>query len=165
MKKALVFLSLVVIVPLTHVAQTTPKSAPTAPKSNLGARLVTRNNNAAVPAAVGTTSLYTQIAFDWQYTPNIPACGSSLTNCYSGFTLTNTTLGTVIATPSTLGPITLSYAYLPVGGVPYGTSAFSLVANGYDGSGNPLTSPPATASVVVNVTSLNAPTNLTGKPQ
>jgi hypothetical protein len=170
MKKALLLLSLVAIAPLVHAAaqttsqpvQTTPKPGQTTPKTNLGAKLSTRSN-AVAPLA--TASQYTQIDFDWAYTANIPACGTTLTNCYSGFTLTDTTLGTAIATPSTLGPTALSYAYLPAGGVPYGTSAFSLVANGYDGNGNALTSTAVTVSVVVSVTSLNAPTGLVGTLQ
>ncbi len=162
MKKIVFLLSLVAIASLQAAAQTPPKPPQTAPKTKLGAKLVTRSN-AVTPLA--TCSQYTQIDFNWAYTGNAPACGTSLTNCLSGFTLTDTTLGAVVATPSTLGPTSLSYNYVPTVGVPYGTSAFSLVANGYDGSGNPLTSPAATVSVVVNVTSLNAPTNLTGVPQ
>jgi len=165
MKKTLFILSLVVIAPLAHAAaQATQKPAPTVPRNKLGATLVTRSN-AAAPLATSNASQYTQIDFNWLYTPNAPACGTSLTNCISGFTLTDTTLGSVIATPSTLGPTALSFAYLPSGGVPFGTSAFSLVANGYDGSGNALTSTPATVSVVVNLTTLNGPTNLSGQPQ
>ena len=162
MKKGLYLLFLAAIVALTD-AQTAPTPSQTTPRNTLGAKLVSRRN-AAAPLAT-TASQYTQIDLNWQYTPNVPSCGTSLTNCYSGFTLTDTTTGSVVATPSTLGPTALSYAYIPSGGVPYGTSAFSLVVNGYDGSGNSLTSTPATVSVVVNVTSLNGPTNLTGKVQ
>jgi hypothetical protein len=163
--KALLLLSLVALAPLAPPAtQTAPKSAQTAPKTKLGARLVPRNN-AAAPLATAAGSQYTQIDFNWDYTPNVPACGTSLTNCVSGFTLTDTTMGAVVAAPSVLGPSSLSYAYMPSGGVPYGTLVFSLVANGFDGLGNPLSSSPATVSVVVNVTSLNGPTNLTGKLQ
>lgn len=161
--KGLFLLSLVVIAPLVHAAaQTAPKTPQTPPKTKLGATLVTRAEG-VTPLATG--SQYMQIDFNWGYTANAPVCGTSLTNCFAGFTLTNTTLGTVVATPSTLGPTALSFAYLPAGGIPFGTSAFSLVANGYDGNGNPLTSTPATVSVVVNVTTLNGPTNLTGTPQ
>jgi hypothetical protein len=167
MKRVLVLFALVAIAPLAHVAaqttQTTQKLQ-TAPRTTLGAKLVTRSN-AVTSSVTGAASQFTQVDFDWGYTANAPVCGTSLTNCLAGFTLTNTTLGTVVATPTTLGPTALSYAYIPAGGVPFGTLAFSLVANGYDGSGNPLTSVPATVSVVVNVTTLNGPTNLTGKVQ
>jgi len=173
MKKELFLLSLIAIAPLVVIAQTPPTSthttptqtAPsqTAPKTKLGATLVRRT--AVAPLATASGSQYTQIDFNWAYTANAPTCGASLTNCFSGFTLTDTTLGAVIATPSTIGPTSLSYAYVPSGGVPFGTSAFSLVANGYNGSGSPATSTPVTVSVVVNVTTLNAPTNLTGAPQ
>jgi hypothetical protein len=148
MKKALLLLSLVAIAPLVHAAdQSAPKPGQTTPKTNLGAKLVTGSNAVAPLATPRQYTQYTQIDFNWAYTPNIPACGTTLTNCYSGFTLTDTTLGTAIATPSTLGPTALTYVYLPPGGVPYGTSAFSLVANGYDGIGNPLTSTAATVNV------------------
>jgi hypothetical protein len=161
--KVQLLLSLVVIAPLVHAAaQTASKNPQTSQKSKLGATLVTRPA-AVTPLAAG--SQYSQIDFNWVYTPNVPACGASLTNCVAGFTLTDTTLGTVVATPTTLGPTSLSYAYIPSGGIPFGTSAFTLVANGYDGSGNALTSTPATVSVVVSVTTLNGPTGLTGVPQ
>jgi hypothetical protein len=161
--KGLFLLSLVVIAPLVHAAaQTAPKTPQTPQKTKLGATLVTRAE-AVTPLATG--SQYTQIDFNWAYTANVPACGASLTNCVSGFTLTDTTLGTVVATPSTLGPTALSFAYQPAGGIPFGTSAFSLVANGYDSNGKALTSTAASVSVVVNVTALNSPTNLTGVPQ
>jgi hypothetical protein len=145
--KGLFLLSLVVIAPLVHAAaQTAPKTPQTPQKTKLGATLVTRAE-AVTPLATG--SQYTQIDFNWA----------------SGFTLTDTTLGTVVATPSTLGPTALSFAYQPAGGIPFGTSAFSLVANGYDSNGKALTSTAASVSVVVNVTALNSPTNLTGVPQ
>jgi len=174
MKRVLFLLPLIAIAPLVHVAaqtaskptQTAPtQTAPpqTAPKTKFGATLVRRT--VAAPLVTANASQYTQIDFNWAYTANAPTCGTSLTNCFSGFTLTDTTLGAVIATPSTIGPTSLSYAYIPSGGVPFGTSAFSLVANGYNGSGNPMTSTPVAVSVVVNVTTLNAPTNLTGAPQ
>jgi len=169
MKRVLFLLPLIAIAPLVHVAaQTASKPTQTAPsqtepKTRLGATLVRRT--VAAPLVTANASQYTQIDFNWAYTANAPTCGTSLTNCFSGFTLTDTTLGAVIATPSTIGPTSLSYAYIPSGGVPFGTSAFSLVANGYNGSGNPMTSTPVAVSVVVNVTTLNAPTNLTGAPQ
>lgn len=167
MKIALMLASLVAIATVAHAAaqtvqQPAPKPAQTTPKSSLGAKVSTRSNATAPLAA---TSPYTQIDFNWSYTPNVPACGTTLTNCYSGFTLVDTTTSVTVANPSTLGPTSLSYAYVPSGGVPYGTSAFSLVANGYDNSGNALTSTAATVSVTVSVTSLNGPTGLTGKLQ
>jgi hypothetical protein len=72
----------------------------------------------------------------------------------------DTTSGVVLATPTTLGPTVLSYAYSPRGGVPYGNFTFSLVANGYDGTGKPFVSKPATVSLSVPLASLNAPTAL-----
>jgi hypothetical protein len=159
MKEVLLFFSLVATALLAHVtAQTT-----STPKPKLGARLVA--GNPAAQLATGASSQYTQIDFSWDYMPNMPACGTALTNCYLGFTLIDSTMGIVIATPSTLGPTALSYSYLPPGGVPFGTSVFSLMVNGYDNNGNSLESVPAMVSVVVNITSLNGPTNLMGKTQ
>jgi hypothetical protein len=123
-------------------------------------------NLAAPKAAVSTTSSgFTTFFFDWQYTANLPACVSTNTACYDGFILTNTTLGKVVGTQTAIGPGSLSYNYSPVGGVPYGTSAFSLVAHGFDANGAELTSAPATVSITVPVTSLNGPTNLQGTKQ
>jgi hypothetical protein len=123
--------------------------------SQLKARAVT-------PQATTPTS----IAFNWQYTANAPTCGSTLANCYSGFTLTRTdvTPNVTIATPSTLGPTALSYTWTPAT-LPVGTLTFSLVANGYNTSGGALTSAPATASVTNGLTTLNPPTGLTGVAQ
>jgi hypothetical protein len=49
--------------------------------------------------------------------------------------------------------------------VPFGTFVYSLVANGFDETGTPITSTPATVTVVIHVTSLNGPTGLTEKLQ
>jgi len=164
MKRALFLLLLVVIIPSINViTQTMPKPTQTVPRTNLGATVT--NNSASSQFVTDAVSKYTQIYFNWEYSPNVPACEAILMNCYSGFTLTNTTTGEVIATPSTLGPTVLSYSYMPPGGVPYGVTAFSLVAIGYNGRGGRLTSDPATVSVVNNVTSLNSPINLLGRLQ
>src|SRR5271163_4869331 len=63
------------------------------------------------------------VALTWTYTPNAPACSGTNTNCYSGFTmtLTSVTPNIVLATPTTLGPTALAYTYTPSGGLPYGT--------------------------------------------
>jgi|SRR5215467_7783136 len=104
-------------------------------------------------------SKYKQIDFNWAYTANLPACSSSTTSCFAGFTLKDTTSGSTLFTPSTLGPHTLSLAYFPKGGVQYGVHKFALIANGYDAAGAPMVSTAAT--VTVNVPAgLNAPTSL-----
>src|SRR5277367_6121067 len=101
MKRVLFLLPLIAIAPLVHVAAQTAPSQ-TEPKTRLGATLVRRT--VAAPLVTAKASQYTQIDFNWAYTANAPTCGTSLTNCFSGFTLTDTTLGAVIATPSTIGP-------------------------------------------------------------
>lgn len=164
MKNALLLLLLVAIVSSTDViTQTMSKPSQAVPRAEFGARITSSSFVTAL--GTSTASKYTQIDFNWEYIPNIPACEAASMNCYSGFTLTNMRTGEVIATPSTLGPKALSYSYTPAGGVPYGANTFSLVANGYTGRGGALSSDPATVSVVVNVTSLNGPTNLLGKLQ
>ena len=112
------------------------------------------------PAATAATG----IALNWQYTPNAPACTSTLKNCQSGFTATRTdvTPNVVILTPSQLGPTATSGTWTPAGGLPFGTIVISLVANGYDLNGNALVSTPATVSVTNGLTTLNPPTGLTG---
>ncbi|MGC1297965.1 MAG: hypothetical protein WA869_23280 [Alloacidobacterium sp.] len=82
-----------------------------------------------------------------------------------GFTLKDTTSGTTLVTPSTLGPTTLSYSYFPAGGVQYGVHKFLLTANGYDETGAPTVSAGATVTVTVAVPSLVAPTKLVGAMQ
>jgi hypothetical protein len=121
--------------------------------------------SAAVTGTAGTASPNTIYDFNWAYAPSLPACVSTNIACYDGFILTNTTLGTVVGTDSQIGPSARSYSYTPAGGIPYGTTAFSLVAHGYDQNGAALTSVPATASVVVAVTTLAAPTGLAVKTQ
>jgi hypothetical protein len=142
-------------------------SAQTARKTN--SRVQTKSlAPTATLVATATSTIYTSINFTWQYLSTVPpACTSNgiLQNCYSGFTITDTTMGTVLATPSTLGPSTLSFLWTPSGGLYYGTRTFSIVTNGFDGDGNPITSSPATTSVTNSVTSLNAPTGFTGTPK
>jgi hypothetical protein len=122
--------------------------------------------SAAVTAgAAGTASTFTAYDFNWAYAPSLPACVSTNIACYDGFILTNTTLGTVVGTESQIGSSSRSYSYTPAGGIPYGTTNFSLTAHGYDQNGAALTSVPATASVVVAVTTLAAPTGLAVKTQ
>jgi hypothetical protein len=111
-------------------------------------------------ASKAQESPYTQIHFNWAYTPNLPACSKSTIACHLGFTLKDTTSGSTIVTPSTLGPTALSYVYLPKGGVQYGVHSFSLVANGYDEKGVAVQSTAATVTVTVQVPSVNPPTGL-----
>jgi hypothetical protein len=159
------FLALLAIATLSF----TPASGQTTTTKPLGVtvrRATTLATTAATTTASATTSQYTTYDFNWSYTPNLPVCLSTNIACYDGFVLTNTTLGTVIGTQSQIGPSLLSYSYTPASGIPYGTTAFSLVAHGYDETGAPLSSiPPATVSATVKVTSLNGPTNLQVKPQ
>jgi hypothetical protein len=111
-------------------------------------------------AASSKYSRYKQIDFNWSYTPNLPACSSSTTACLVGFTLKDTTSGSTIATPSALGPTTLSYSYFPAGGVQYGVHSFLLIANGFNETGAPIVSAGAKVTVTVAIPSLNAPTKL-----
>jgi hypothetical protein len=104
----------------------------------------------------------TEIDFTWSYTPNLPACRTTLQSCYDGFTLTYTTTSAIIATQSTLDPAARSYSWVPAGGVPYGSLHFTLATNGYDEYGDPVMSPPAEVVIQNDVTSLAAPTVLPG---
>ena len=140
------------------VAQTTGA------KPSLGAT-VTRAATVSAQSAAVTTSQYTTFDFNWNYAPSLPACVSTNTACYDGFILTNTTSGAVVGNQSQIGPSLLSYAYTPAGGIPYGTTGFSLVAHGFDENGVSITSAAATVAVTVKVTTLAGPTNLQGKPQ
>jgi hypothetical protein len=121
--------------------------------------------SAAFPQTTSKYSPYKQIDFNWSYTPNLPACTSTAKACFMGFTLKDTTSGTTLVTPSTLGPTTLSYSYFPAGGVQYGVHKFLLTANGYDETGAPTVSAGATVTVTVAVPSLVAPTKLVGAMQ
>ena len=107
------------------------------------------NQVAQIPAS--------EIDFHWSFTPTLPACTTVLKNCYEGFTLTFVNTGTLIATPSTLGPATLSYQWVPPGGVPYGALIFTLVTNGYDAAGNSTISVPTSVTIKNDVTSLAPP--------
>ena len=60
----------------------------------------------------------------------------SLTACYDGFVLTNTTTNQIIADPSAIGPVAQSYNWVPAEGVPYGNLIALLAAHGYDENGN-----------------------------
>jgi hypothetical protein len=112
------------------------------------------------------TKTYTQVDFNWSYTPGVPVCGTTLVNCYDGFQLTFTNTGAVIAAPAQLGTTALSWNWIPTGGLPFGTLNFSLAAHGYNGAGTAILSTTvATVSVTNNVTSLNGPTGLTGALQ
>lgn len=139
------------------VAQTTGA------KPNLGVTVRAAAINAQ--SAAVTTSQYTTFDFNWNYAPNLPTCVSVNIACYDGFILTNTTSGAVVGTAAQIGPTLLSYAYTPGGGIPYGTTNFSLVAHGFDENGLSVTSSAATVAVIVKVTTLAGPTNLQGKPQ
>lgn len=120
----------------------------------------------ATPVApAATSSGFTTFYFNWDYAANLPACTATNIACYDGFILTNTTLGKVVGTAAQITSGDLSYNYSPAGGIPYGTSAFSLVAHGYDSNGAEIVSAPATVSINVPVTSLNGPTNLQGTKQ
>ena len=156
---ALSLLAVSMLTPAAVSAQTTVTKAPT--KSSSKAFTATVRPMATTG---GTSGINATIDFSWGYTPNAPPCvaNSALVDCYTGFTLTDTTTNTVIATPAVIIPGTLAYAYTPSGGLYFGTHTFSIVANGYDLNGNPLTSPAATASVTNGITSLNGPTGLTG---
>lgn len=127
--------------------------------------LVAISCSAAFPQTSSKYSAYKQIDFNWSYTPNLPACTTSAKACFMGFTLKDTTSGGTIATPSKLGPNTLSYAYFPAGGVQYGVHSFLLTANGYDETGAPTVSTGAKVTVTVAVPTLDAPTKLVGALQ
>jgi hypothetical protein len=116
--------------------------------------------SAAVTGTAGTASTFTVYDFNWAYAPSLPACVSTNVACYDGFILTNTTLGTVVGTASQITSSLRSYSYTPAGGIPYGTTNFSIVAHGYDESGVAIVSGADVGSVVVKVTTLAAPTGL-----
>lgn len=120
------------------------QSTPTAPKL-----VGTASAQSAQTAATGV-STYTTFVFNWAYTPSLPSCVSTNKSCWDGFILTNTTLGTVVGTQSQIPAGVTSYNYQPSGGVPYGTTNFSLVAHGYDENGAALSSSPATVAITVN---------------
>lgn len=115
-------------------------------------------------ATTGTVA--TGIAFNWAYpytTP--PACptNGTLANCVNGFTLTDTSTNTVIATPAQIPISATSYTWTPNGGLYFGTHCFTMVTNGFDGNGAPLVSGPSNSACVTNnLTSLNPPTGLAG---
>jgi hypothetical protein len=163
MRQLLALILATTLFPPFHAVVHLPEAPKSISNGGLNAQIVTQSNVAAV-VSTGTRSPFTQIDFNWSYAPNAPACGLTAEDCFVGFTLTDTTDGVVLATPSTLGPRTLSYAYSPRGGVPYGNFTFSLVANGYDGKGKPMVSAPATVSLSVPLASLSAPTALLVRP-
>jgi hypothetical protein len=139
------------LLPLVLALCTLPLTAQTKLKANVAA---------AATQPIG-------IAFNWSYTANAPACTTSNKNCQSGFTLTRTdvTPNVVIGTPSSIAASSTSFTWTPTGGLPFGTMTFSLVANGFDLNGNALTSTAATTSVTNGLSTLNAPTGLTGSVQ
>ena len=121
------------------------------------------------PQPLDSTGSGYGIAFDWQYTASLPACGSTLAACYDGFQMTDVTTGQQIGgvgiSGAPIGPTALSFNWTPAGGAPYGTSTYSLVAHGYDENGTVILSAPATVSVTIPVTTLNGPTGLVGVKQ
>lgn len=121
----------------------------------------------SIPAAAqiendAVHSHYKQIDFNWSYTTDWPVCSTTLVSCYTGFTMSDTGTGHVLAGPSVIGPTTLSWAYFPKGGVQYGSHTFALVANGYDQNGQAVTSTPATVTINVVATKLSTPVSLRG---
>lgn len=135
--------------PPTTAPKTVTKSAP---KTTFSAQL----------RAQITGGLVTGVNFTWNYVPNAPACGTATTNCYSGFTLVDTTAGITVATPTTLGPAALSYSYTPTGGMFFGSHTFSIVANGFNATGGALVSAATTTVITNGITTLNGPTGLSG---
>lgn len=101
---------------------------------------------AALPVAA-QVSPYKQISFNWDYAPNLPVCGSALISCFAGFQMSDLLSGHTIVT---LPPSARSWVFVPNGGVQYGKHTFLLVALGYDVTGLPVQSAPA--SVIVDVT-------------
>ena len=126
---------------------------------------VTAKTSATRATTNGTGSQYSTFDFNWTYTPNMPVCGPVKKACYDGFIMTNTTLNQVVGSTSQIGPAALSYEYSPAGGIPYGTSNFSLVTHAYDETGAEVASTPATVSITVKVTSLAGPTNVQSMAQ
>jgi hypothetical protein len=140
--------------PVHTLGQTTPNPAL---KRFVSAALVRKTATGAARPAQASQPPAAEVDFTWSYTPTLPACTTVPKSCYDGFTMTYADTGNVIATPSTLGPAALSYNWVPTSGVPYGSLNFTLVANGYDDSGNALASEPATVTIKNDVTSLAAP--------
>lgn len=115
----------------------------------------------ALLAARAQVSSYTQIDFNWSYTPNLPVCSTTNVSCFAGFTVTDLLSGHVVGTISTAAR---SWTYMPAGGVQYGKHRFTLVATGYDVNGNKVESAPATVVVDVEPPP-RAPTMLQAVPQ
>lgn len=111
---------------------------------------------AALPLAA-QVSQYKQISFNWDYAANLPVCGTALISCFAGFQMSDLLSGHVLIT---LPPSARSWVFVPGGGgVQYGKHTFVLVALGYDVTGLPVQSAPATVIVDV-VPPPTAPTAL-----
>jgi hypothetical protein len=90
-------------------------------------------------------SKYTEIAFDWSYTPNLPICGKTLKSCFVGFTIHNMLNDAITTLPASAR----SWNYFPKDGVQYGKHTFHLYALGYDVNGAEVHS--TAAQIVINV--------------
>jgi len=96
--------------------------------------------------AAAQHSPYTQIAFTWDYTPNLPICSNPLVSCFSGFRMSDELSGHVVAN---LPPLARSWTFVVPGGVWYGKHVFDLIATGFDVNG--VADQSAPAKVVVDV--------------
>lgn len=106
------------------------------------------------------------VQFTWTGTgnPNVPACSSTVkTACLSGYTLTDvTTAASPVVISSTIAETALTYSESPLPSV--GSHTWNLVVNGFDQSGNAISSAPATVTLSVPAITLNPPTGFTGVP-
>lgn len=106
----------------------------------------------------------TGIIFNWTGNGNagVPTCSSTVTSsCLTTFTLTDTTTTTSpVVLSSAILPSALTYTLSPL--PPTGTHTYSLMINGLDSSGLPVSSPTISTSVLIPAFTLNPPTGFTG---
>ena len=154
-----------------------------ASSQNVGRRITNSTSTAPRRGAIGGTSIkatpmattssggnaYASLTTAWSYAPNAPACPASgtLTNCIEGFNVTISEGTTVVLTATAgyatgqLGPTATSVVWTPTGGVPFASYSTTVTAVGYDLNGTQIQSTPVSSTLVVGLTTLNAPTNVT----
>ena len=106
------------------------------------------------------------VQFNWTGDGNtgMPACPATTPkSCVSGYTLTDITVATApVVLSSAIAETALTYTESPLPSV--GSHTWSLVVNGYDQSGNAISSAPVTVTATVPSITLNPPTGFTAVP-
>lgn len=94
---------------------------------------------------------YTQIDFNWSYSPNLNTCvqGTTFKSCWSGFKMWDE-LSKSDVPLTTLPTSARSYTLINPSGIVLGTHVFDLVAFGYDVNGSYFQS--SAAKLTLNVT-------------